>query len=282
MPDPIKVPIEPELKPIKGEDLQRYKEQLKDLHDENPLDILEDKETFDKLPSGIQNWINVLTEAISSRQSQIKSMLSDAFDGKAFSQDMIKGLEQGFGFLEGNIKTLASATKVFKDIFASIPHDMAKDFSRELTDMSKTASDILSKTTRRLGPMTDAAMVETLKRNQGFSAGSSAFAGQFQLSPQIMDQLTRSIVKIAVPTNMRADYYDSVIHGSNGTIKRHKIAPGFDTYKDRLPEVFRDLPDNPELVNYGDVSKNGRLCYCSELSKNQSGMGTSFDYGRGS
>lgn len=250
----IDIEINPNLKPFDQQELLACQTQLQTLEDNFSLSSLSNN-SFGNIPSAMSTYVSSAKTNIVQQYKGLTSVLQNAALGESISSDIITGLKQGIAYLTANVESLFSSTGSIGKIFSSVPSALAKDFEHEFTDMSKTASSLLRKTTRNMGPQSDDALMSILKNNGPFAKGASAVSAKYGLSNSQIDELIKGVVQYTTPSHNRDTYYQKVIDASQGTLKRLSVLPEYVTYKDRLPESFRNFPDVPKTTSFSNGAK---------------------------
>lgn len=250
----IDIEINPNLKPFDQQELLACQTQLQTLEDNFSLSSLSNN-SFGNVPSAMSTYVSSAKNNIVQQYKGLTSVLQNAALGESISSDIITGLKQGIAYLTANVESLFSSTGSVGKIFSSVPSALAKDFEHEFTDMSKTASSLLRKSTRNMGPQSDDALVSILKNNGPFAKGASAVSAKYGLSNSQIDELLKGVVQYTTPSHNRDTYYQKVIDASQGTLKRLSVLPEYVTYKDRLPEKFRNFPDVPKTTSFSNGAK---------------------------
>ena len=213
------------------------------------------------LPDVIQPMFKSLIATIENQKKNVSKALTSMIDGKAIGEAVNKSLLESVGFLGANVKTASAIGNAFTKIMSSIPKDMHKAFNAELSDMIRSSSNLLHQYgfQSRLGPRSDSSMANYLQKNSSFAKGFEAFTKQFSLPANIQKDLISSLVKIAVPSYNRADYIAAARAGAFGQLKNINNIPQLSSYKERLPERFRSLPDVPRMSTRRQINETASL-----------------------
>lgn len=262
----IDIEINPKLKPIDAAELMTCKSQLEELDETLSLTELNKKQFLpEDSPAAMLSFIDTMRSSIMQQRNMLISSMKNIGLGESISEDMISGLKQGIAFLSTNVETLFTTSGKVGKVFSSIPKEMAKDFAAEFTDLSRSASSIITQTYRSMGPQTNNAYEAILNANAPFKKGAGALAGRFGLSDKQMSDLLQGVINMVSPTFAREDYYQSAIDLSRGTLKRFAILPEYATYKERMPEKYRNFPDVPKSVPFSVGSR--RKAYQGNMSE---------------
>jgi len=262
----IEIEINPKLNPIDAGELNSCKTQLESLDESFSLANI-DKKSFlpEDAPAMMSSFVDSMLSTIKQQRDALVSTMKDLGLGSSISSDMISGLKQGIAFLSSSVETLFSTSGNFGKMFTSIPKSMTKGFESEFADISRAASDVITRTYRSMGPQTNSAYESILKSHAPFKKGMDAIAGQFGFSDDQVSELLQGVINMVTPSFAREDFYQSAIDKSKGTIKRLSILPEYSTYKERMPEKYRNFPDVPTSVPYSVGSR--RKAYAGNMSE---------------
>jgi hypothetical protein len=210
------------------------------------------------------SYIDTMKSSIKQQRNALVSSMREIGLGETISTDMISGLKHGLAFLSAGVETLFSASGNIGKTFSSIPKTLTKEFETEFTDLSKAASGIITKAYRSMGPQTDAAYEAILKANSPFGKAMSSVSRRFNLSEKQTSDLLRGVIGLVTPSFARDDFYQTAIEQSKGALKRFSILPEYATYKERMPEKYRNFPNIPISVPFSTGSR--RKAYQGNIS----------------
>ena len=264
----IDIEFNPHIRPLDKAELETCKTQLEELDTTLGLSDINNKQFLpDSAPESMRSFVDNMKNMIYQQRNALVSSMKEMSLGETISTDMISGLKQGLAFLTANVETLFTSSGQIGKVFASIPKTMTKEFESEFTDMSRAASGIINKAYKSMGPQTDAACESILTSNAPFKKASSSIGAKFGLSGNQMSDLIQGVVQLVTPSFARENYYQTAIDHSRGTLKRFSILPEYSTYKERMPEKYRNFPEVPVSIPYATGSR--RKAYQGDVTQEE-------------
>lgn len=177
-----------------------------------------------------------------------------------------KKLNQRLGLLDAHSKTIISATQSMEQLTANMTSSALTKFNHTISDMQRqlleTAASVSAK--GQLGSASDNVIMQSFLRRKANKEGMAAVGRQFGFNEQQQKTLIDALIKAQIPSYQRSDFYANAIKASNNALKRQSAIDKHSSYKDRLPDVFK---------NYFDPQTNQAIVsaekYAERLSKEE-------------
>lgn len=235
----VKVGLELETENLNA-DIQEVTQQVNKMRDHLATKV----GSFEGMDQDMLDTFSSRLDGVYRRISDIRSSLSDP----GLTTSMIQGLKASVGMITADIETLATSAEGLGNVFRSIPESMSKRFHASFIDMQREAQRLLSAAMSpgRTGLMSDKAMTDFLLRQSSFQKATTVMSERFGLSPQAVENLTKSIVRQQTPFFYRSDYRDRAVQASRGAMQHSTYQENIGDFRERLPERYRALPGHPE------------------------------------
>lgn len=226
-----------------------------------------DEDSFVNLPGHMQESMLTMLDSAKTRLASMLDSIGKAGSSESLSKDITQNMQRSLAYLTTNLSTMFSANGSVGKILTSIPETLRKDFTSEFMDISRSVSSIFKNATYSsgLGPRTDSSLMKTLKQNEVFSPAFSKVAQKFGLNQTQQDELLTSLIKLNASSTGRMDYLNKVAKLSNGTVVKRDIIPEYSSFRDRLPERYKNIPDVPQLTTIKRARASGK--YDGQLTK---------------
>ncbi len=127
-----------------------------------------------------------------------------------------------------------------KSIMAEVKPDMQKALSVNLRDVfMETSKQVIRSYSGGVGSMTDSAYKAMLNNNKAYSSGLAAISKEFGFTDKAMDAMVNMAIR-QQPAILRRDYMKQLAQNSGGRVSPAKVTPDYETYLERLPEIYRN------------------------------------------
>lgn len=213
---------------------------------------------FDFLPKQLESTINSMIRSMQTEIQSIQKSMNGIIDGKQIGDTVAKDIQKSMGYLTANMKTMFSSAGSIGRVFSGISDDMRKEFTANLSDMSRDIVKLVQHASYSsgLGAQTDSLLQKALMSDKGFGTGYSSFGNRFGLSKTQQDDLLKGLIQAIAPVYNRQDYINQLIKASGGQIKHIDTIPTYSNFKERLPQRFQNIPDNPRLSSLSQAKSN--------------------------
>lgn len=251
--DPIVIPVEGKL--VDGS-IEKIESQFGELNER-----VSNMDFFQGLPDAVQPFFDSFIGMINESGKALEKTITSAINGKQIGEQLSKSVFESLGYYAANTQTINQLGSSFSKIFSSIPAQLKNSFNVELNDMIRSATDILHgyTSTGNREAVSDASLTRYLMKNSGFSKGVDRVAAEYGLTDAFKKELAASVAKMSVPVFSRSDYINEARKYASGHLQKVGTVPQYTTYKDRLPEQFRNLPQTPKLKSRQQVRADESL-----------------------
>lgn len=187
-----------------------------------------------------------LKPALEEARTQVSSLMKSLDVGQV-SSSMLTGIKSSMGFITANVGNIKTIATELSSVFGNIPVEMGDNFNKTLSDMSRSAQQILNTTsasTRMLGARTVSSLSAELQNHPSFSPAFKAAAKKYNLSAEQQSSLLNAVVRQATPAMYNRDHQIEAATASSGAIKVHGAIPDISDFRERLPARYNSVDNN--------------------------------------
>lgn len=187
-----------------------------------------------------------LKPALEEARTQVSSLMKSLDVGQV-SSSMLTGIKSSMGFITANVGNIKTIATELSSVFGNIPVEMGDNFNKTLSDMSRSAQQILNTTsasTRMLGARTVSSLSAELQNHPSFSPAFKAAAKKYNLSAEQQSSLLNAVVRQATPAMYNRDHQIEAATASSGAIKVHGAIPDISDFRERLPARYNSIDNN--------------------------------------
>lgn len=187
-----------------------------------------------------------LKPALEEARTQVSSLMKSLDVGQV-SSSMLTGIKSSMGFITANVGNIKTIATELSSVFGNIPVEMGDNFNKTLSDMSRSAQQILNTTsasTRMFGAKTVSSLSAELQNHPSFSPAFKAAAKKYNLSAEQQSSLLNAVVRQATPAMYNRDHQIEAATASSGAIKVHGAIPDISDFRERLPARYNSIDNN--------------------------------------
>lgn len=187
-----------------------------------------------------------LKPALEEARAQVSDLMKNINVGQV-SSSMLTNIKTSMGFITANVGNIKTIATELGSVFGNIPVEMGNNFNKTLSDMLRSAQQILNTTsasTRMLGARTVNSLSTELQNHPSFAPAFKTAAKRYSLSSEQQETLLNAIVRQATPAMYNRDHLMSATVASGGAIKVHGSVPDISDFRERLPARYNSIDNN--------------------------------------
>ena len=209
-----------------------------------------------------------LKQAVDSAKPQI-AKIGDMLRKDLSGDSAVSGLNQQIGFLAANLENVLNSAKTVSKLTANMEASMFNEFNEDLKGIQR---EIVKAThsaaiKSKMGAASDKQIVDLFMSKRGNAAGMAAMSQRYSLNDAAQRELLNAILQVSSPSYMRRGYFDSARRYSGKSMPRVDYINEYTSYRDRLPDRFKDLPIDPNQL--ASVSQEMQDIYSQYISNQE-------------